>query len=105
MPPSIGRRQLLQRLGAAFQLYPRGEAAETSLHIAGQPVEFQIGAVSAHTIRFSALPVQNGKMISVPVDGALVQPSGSRNPVRLRSITRTRTIRFGRIQVVVSPSL
>ena len=73
------------------------------MRIAGQPVEFQIGAVSAHTIRLSALPIQNGKMISVAVDGALVPPSGSRNPVRLRSITRTRTIRFGRIQVVVSP--
>jgi alpha-glucosidase/alpha-D-xyloside xylohydrolase len=103
MAQSIGRRQLLRRLGAAFWLRPRGDAAEAGLRIAGEPVELQIGAVSAHTIRITALPIQSGKTIPAPVDGALVEPSAGGRLIRLRSITQPRTIRFGSIRVSVSP--
>ena len=74
------------------------------LRIAGQPVEIQIGAVTEHTIRITALPIQNGKTIPVPIDEALVQPEWSHQPVRVRSGAHSRTIQFGRIQVAVSPN-
>ena len=55
---SIARRRLLQQAAAASgALLTRVgvEGADDGLRIAGQPVELQIGAVSAHTIRITAL--------------------------------------------------
>ena len=103
MGQSIGRRKLLRGLRSAFWLSRLSHAAETALRIAGQPVEFQLSAISAHTIRITALPTRNGETIPVPDDGALADLSGRRRPVHLRTTTGARTIRFGSIEVAILP--
>jgi alpha-glucosidase/alpha-D-xyloside xylohydrolase len=103
MGQPIGRRKLLRGLGSAFWLRRLSDAAEADLRIAGRPVELQIRAISAHTIRITALPNQNGETVPLPVDGALVEPLTGRRPIRLRTITAARTIHFGSIQVAISP--
>jgi alpha-glucosidase/alpha-D-xyloside xylohydrolase len=79
------------------------DAAEAALRIAAQPIELQMSAISGHTIRITALPIQNGEAIPSTVDGALVEPLTGRRPVRLRTIAGARTIRFGSLQVAFSP--
>ena len=98
---SMGRRQILQQAGAAGAAWltrMRAKGADAELRIAGQAVELQIGAVSAHTIRITALPLQSGAIPPLPDDGALLPQTW--RPTRLRG---AQTMKFGAIQVKFSP--
>ena len=48
-------------------------AQNTAIHVAGRTVEIAVAPVSAHTVRISVVPIENGKLQPIPYDGSLVQ--------------------------------
>ena len=81
------RREVLKRLAAASTaiLVPPPELGATRTQQSPpSPVELQISSVSAHTIRLSLLPVDNGVSGKIPLDGALVQDSWGPPVAQLR---------------------
>jgi alpha-glucosidase (family GH31 glycosyl hydrolase) len=72
------RREVLKGLAlasAAMIVSPKHVAARGAEPATRRPVEIQIGALSAHSIRLSIVAVTNGSAASIPSDGSLVQQS------------------------------
>ena len=103
------RREVLKTVGgacaAAFLLPGESEAAEPGLRIAGRDVEVQIVSVSEHTFRLSILPIQEGKVDTVPDDGSLVLASSDSPITKIRGETSPQTVKSGNltIQVAINP--
>ncbi|HYL84716.1 MAG TPA: TIM-barrel domain-containing protein [Candidatus Angelobacter sp.] len=102
------RREALKELGvacAALLLPGKTHAEEPKLRIAGQEVEIQIAAVSAHTARLSVLPIQNEQVVPVPLNGSLVQTSWGVPLAKLRGMQGAKQPSFksGEWSVKVSP--
>ncbi|HKS80479.1 MAG TPA: TIM-barrel domain-containing protein [Candidatus Acidoferrales bacterium] len=77
-------------------------AASQSLHIAGQEVEIQIASVSAHTVRITALPLQDGKPGTVPDNGSLVRSSWGPAIARLHGAIHDQSVKAGNLTVKIS---
>lgn len=73
----------LARAGAGALLVPAVlHDQPDDLIIAGKPVEVWVSAVSASTVRLTALPVENSRAAAVPTDGALALDAEGRPVVR-----------------------
>lgn len=94
---NCSRREILKQAGAASVALLAGGAASPDLG----SVEIQVSSVSAHTVRISVLPIQNGRVLAVPDDGALL-PLG-KPTVALRDLSRAQQIKAGPLRVDVSP--
>jgi alpha-glucosidase/alpha-D-xyloside xylohydrolase len=93
----------LAATSAALAL-PRGvSAAEALLLESPADREIQIATVSDNMVRLSVLPVRNGKAITIPLDGSLVQTSWSGPTVRLRTDAPAQEIKISGLRVHVSP--
>ncbi len=98
----LNRRRILKQLSAAgaASLWPAAHrGAGTSLRIAGQDVEIQIASISPHTFRFTVLPIQNGAIVPVPLDGSLVQPAAGSPLAKLRGQVRAQTWKAGELRI------
>jgi len=98
MSKLISRRDVLKGLGtvsASAILDERLVTAQSAeLRVAGKPIEIAVSAVSAHTVRISLAPVENGRVKSIPYDGSLVQESWAPPAARWRR-ARGESIRCG----------
>jgi alpha-glucosidase/alpha-D-xyloside xylohydrolase len=65
-------------------------------------VEVQISPVSAHTVRLTVLPLENGGPAAVPYDGSLIQTSWGAPQAQLRSLTGARNVRSGNLRIKVA---
>src|SRR5262249_44848144 len=114
MSKHYDRRQVLKGVaatGASF-LFPtkiRGDRFGDSLVLTGtnaqfEPaeVELQVASVSAHTLRLTVLPIQDGQVAAVPANGSLVRTSWGEPILKLRGETQGRRVKFGNLQVIVS---
>src|SRR5690242_16721077 len=110
MSKPYDRRQVLKSVaaaGASF-LLPRAPRCQdltvSGLLVAGQNVEVQVAAVTAHTLRFTILPLRNGQVAAVPSNGSLAQTSTSWGDllIKLREETQSRTVKSGNLRVKVS---
>ncbi len=90
--------------GATAIIKPvRSEAPDLSLSIASTPIELNVTAVSAHTIRLTILPVRDGTARQVLSDGALVEREWGPALAQIRSLSGVRTLRSGNLTISVSP--
>ncbi len=64
--------------------------------------EVQIAIVSAHTVRLTVLPIQNGKVADTPFNGALVRESWGPPIARLRGQELGQAIQSGNLRVRAS---
>lgn len=110
MSKRYDRRDVLKSAGAATAalLSPRRQSADQAqaenLQVAGQDVEIQIAPVSARTFRLTVRPIQNGRLVAVPVNGALVKTSWGAPVARLRGAVQAQTVKVGDLMVKVSPN-
>jgi alpha-glucosidase/alpha-D-xyloside xylohydrolase len=80
----------------------RSEAPDLPLSIAGSPVELNLTAVSAHTIRLTILKVHNGTAEQVQSDGSLVEREWGPALAQIRSLSGVRVLRSGNLIISVS---
>ena len=107
MTKPISRRDALQRLGAAGAgaLLPVPlMAQDAALRVTGRAVELSLTSVSAHTIRLTIAPLDNGKPQPVPMDGSLVLPASLKASTSLTALPRERSVRCGNLTVKLAPS-
>jgi alpha-glucosidase (family GH31 glycosyl hydrolase) len=107
MDKPISRRKALKTFGSAGAGALLGSRSlsqkDETIRIAGQPVEIAIAPVSAHTLRLSVVPLENGKPKLIPYDGALVQQTWSPPVARLTKLARDRSVRCRDLLVKLSP--
>jgi alpha-glucosidase (family GH31 glycosyl hydrolase) len=87
MTGNWNRRDVLKGLAVAStaMIVPPAKTLDQGAESAAQPVELQISSVSPHTIRLSLLPIENGAVAKIPLDGSLVQESWDAPLAKLRS--------------------
>jgi alpha-glucosidase (family GH31 glycosyl hydrolase) len=87
MTGNWNRRDVLKGLAVASTaiLAPPAKALDQGTEFVAQPVELQTSSVSPHTIRLSLLPIENGAVAKIPLDGSLVQESWGAPLAKLRS--------------------
>lgn len=105
MKPS-NRREALKSIataGAGALLGGEGSfAQEAPVQIAGRPIEITITATSLQTVRITIQPIENGQLLPVPRDGALVRADWGAPALRWRPIAGTRHIKCGSLTTDVS---
>jgi len=103
---SISRRDILKCMGSAGAgalLNPCATPAkEPSIIVAGKPVEIQVAPVSVHTVRITAVEVDNGKPRTVIGDGSLVERAWLPPVARLRVPSHDQTLRSGNLSLKMS---
>ena len=68
-------------------------------------IEIQVGVVNEHALRFSVLPIRNGRVTEVPLNGSLVQTSRAGSILKLRSealSSTVKSVKSGRLQINVT---
>jgi alpha-glucosidase (family GH31 glycosyl hydrolase) len=100
------RRRVLKQLAAtsAAAVLPRGAVAKIFLEERTSEREIQITSISEHTARLSMLPVREGKIAAIPLDGSLAHTSWGAPLQKLHSDSPAREFQSGNLQVHVSPS-
>src|SRR5258706_10579574 len=98
---NYSRREILKHAGAAGVTL----LAHASSRPGAEPrqIEIQVTAVSAHTVRLTVLPVQNGRTMAVPDDGALVQASWGKPAAIIRDLGRPHQVNAGNMRIDVAP--
>ena len=103
----IPRREALKRFGSASAgalISSRTLVAQdTPIRITGRPVEISVSSVSAHTVRISVIPLENGKPQPIPHDGSLVRQTWSPPSGRWTTLARAQSVRCGDLLVKLSP--
>jgi alpha-glucosidase/alpha-D-xyloside xylohydrolase len=90
--------------GASALLSARTNAAEGgNLQVAGRPVELVITSVSPQTVRVCVVPTENGKAVTIPDDGSLVQKEWGEPVLRLTSVPKLQSVTCGDLRITVSP--
>ena len=87
MNPRWNRRDVLKGLLAAStaMIVPKQAAALDDAHAPERQVEILITPVSAYTFRLSILPVNNGSVADIPMDGSLAKESWGSPIAKLRT--------------------
>ena len=101
MKKSYSRRQMLRTMSAASA----GLLVSQNVRALGfdaKEIEIQVSSVSAHTVRLSVLPVEHGKVGTIPNDGSLVRSSWGFPARKLRNGAHSESIRAGEVLVNVS---
>ncbi len=107
MSKPISRRKTLKSLasaGAGAMLSPRliSGVRDSSLHIAGRPVELSLTSISPQTLRLSIVAIENGKPVPIPLDGSLVQQTWPQPLARLTTLSAEQSLRCGTLRVRLS---
>ena len=95
-------KQLIAVAGT-FALPAKRAFANSILRERVPECEIQISSVSAHTLRLSVLPVKDGEVGAIPMDGSLVQSSWGAPVATLRGDWQTQTVNAGNLTVHVAP--
>jgi alpha-glucosidase len=103
------RREALKRVAAASSGALIGEARiqaeQSTIQIAGRPVEVAVTPVTSVTARITIQHFVDGKAVSIPSDGALEKEDWGQKPVlRLRTLAPSRLVACGDLRVEVSGS-
>lgn len=87
MNPRWNRREVLKGFLAAStaMIVPKQGAARDDAQAAEPPVEIQVSPVSAYTFRLSILPINNGSVPDIPMDGSLAKESWGSPIAKLRT--------------------
>jgi alpha-glucosidase/alpha-D-xyloside xylohydrolase len=105
MSHQVNRRQALERIALAGTSWLAGAPAaaeQADLHVAGRPVEITVASVSAHTVRLTVAPIQDGAPQPIPHDGSLVRQSWGPPQARVRRLSGPEVIRCGDLVVKLS---
>jgi len=102
------RRQFLTQVSAAIgaltlparRLLANGAPAAEK----NEDPEIQIGTVSPHTLRLTVLPIKDGKVSTIPMNGSLVTESWGAPVATLRGDWRGQVVNAGSLRVHVEPS-
>jgi alpha-glucosidase len=103
MPHPVSRRDALRQIGTAGAGVVlaggiiRGQS--TNILVAGRPVEILVSALSRATVRLTVLPIDSGRVETVPPDGALVPEAEGRTLARRRAPDRFDPVRAGDLTV------
>src|SRR6516162_4189336 len=66
------------------------------LRVAGKTVEIHVASVSAHTVRLTIRPIENGQLLAVPDNGSLVETASVAPPLlRLSRREHVRAVKCG----------
>src|SRR5690348_13706884 len=98
------RRDVLKSMSAACAAYLapiKIEAPAPNLQIAGQDVEVQVTTVSRHTLRLSIIPLRNGHLSSIPMDGSLVKDSWGQPSLKVRTVAHTKPVKSGELTLQI----
>jgi alpha-glucosidase (family GH31 glycosyl hydrolase) len=104
MTPRWNRRDILKGLLAASTgviVSSQRGAGQDDTRASGQPIEIQVTSISVHSFRLSILPINNGTVGQIPLDGSLVHESWGAPVAKLRTEPAT-TIAVGRLQLKIS---
>jgi alpha-glucosidase (family GH31 glycosyl hydrolase) len=101
MSPRWNRRDVLKGFLAASSAMFVPKEAKSGAQLPEPQVEIQITPVSTYTFRLSILPVNNGSVGDIPMDGSLVKKFWGSPIAKLRAAP-TRTISAGNLRVKVS---
>src|SRR5450432_3594361 len=99
----FSRRGWIQAASAAL-IAQRARADQQALRVAGREVEIQVSRVSAHTVRITVLPIKDGGLGSIPMDGSLVQAAWEVPVAKLRRAEQHESIRSGDLRIRFSPT-
>jgi alpha-glucosidase/alpha-D-xyloside xylohydrolase len=80
----------------------RAELLEPPLSIGSTPVELNLTAVSAHTVRVTIQPVRDGKIVPLEADGALAEREWGPALAQIRSLPGPQTFRSGNLIISLS---
>jgi alpha-glucosidase (family GH31 glycosyl hydrolase) len=102
MNRSWNRREILQGLAAASAvcLLPNEKSQATSTQ--AQDCEVQLRSISPHTLRFTILPIRDGKLADVSYDGSLVHDFWVDPIAKLRQESAPKQIAAGLFTVRIS---
>ncbi|KPK77543.1 MAG: hypothetical protein AMJ79_02820 [Phycisphaerae bacterium SM23_30] len=100
----LSRREALKRFGTAGAgiilassniTFGRSE----NITIAGKPVEIVVSTLSPLTVRIMVLPIENGRPVELPVDGAVVDKAEGKPLARHREREHFQSVRTGNLVV------
>ncbi len=101
MSPRWNRRDVLKGLLAASSAMFVPRETKAGAQLPEPPLEIQITPVSAYTFRLSILPVNNGSVADIPIDGSLVKKSWGSPIAKLRA-EPTHSISAGNLRLKIS---
>jgi alpha-glucosidase (family GH31 glycosyl hydrolase) len=103
MHKPLTRREALKRIGTASAgiVLARGviRGQSSDIIVAGQPVEIVVSFMSSSTVRLTVLPIEGGRPVGVPADGAVVQTGEGRALARRRGGERFDPVHAGNLVV------
>src|SRR5260370_18614015 len=99
---NFSRREWMRAASAAFLAAGNTEAAEPPLRVAGQDVEIQISPVSAHTVRLTVFPIQDGRLGTLSSDGSLVRTACGEPVARLHDTLPAQPVNCGDLRIEIS---
>ena len=106
MMKTSNRREALKRIataGACALLTSDAGLAETApTQIAGRPIEVTVTAATPQTVRITIQPIENGQLVPISQDGALVKADWGTPALRWRPIAGSRRVKCGSLAVEVS---
>ncbi len=102
MTNRYSRRQVLQGAAACAGLLLTDARPVAGTDAESPEVEIQIAFISAHTLRVSILPIENGRTRDIPLNGSLMRPSWGQPAAKLRGAIRAQTVKSDNLQVEIS---
>jgi len=100
------RREILKQMAVAstvMMIQSKGTRTKGDARGADRDFEIQVASISAQTLRLSVLPVANGRVSAVPMNGSLAQRSWGTVVAKLRGELRAQTVKLGDLSVGISP--
>src|SRR5580700_3941188 len=100
------RREILKQMAVAstvMMIQSKGTRTKGHARGADRDFEIQVASISAQTLRLSVLPVANGRVSAVPMNGSLAQRSWGTVVAKLRGELRAQTVKLGDLSVGISP--
>jgi alpha-glucosidase (family GH31 glycosyl hydrolase) len=89
--------------GAAALIGPPSTLVHASpILIASRPVEVSLTSICAQTVRITVQPIQDGKTLPIPDDGALCKEQWGAPVERVRTLDGSRVVRCGDFNVTLS---
>src|SRR5580692_7510369 len=77
-------------------------AQEAPILVGGRPAEITLTTVSPQTVRVTVQAIEDGGPQPVPQDGALIRPTWGSPIARLRTLSGSRSIKSGNLEVKLS---
>src|SRR6185437_3584323 len=103
MTARYSRREAIKTLAAASAaaVLPRIVLADSSLQVAGRPVEIQLTSVSPHAFRLTITPLERGHAGAVSSDGSLVRSDWGTPAATIQQSSSVSPVKCGELNVSV----